>query len=130
MTDLSADELWKLRDAIDAILAGGDSRVGDHDIVLEYRIRLLTSSGVSSVNDGTIPMKSILHPRLLAEAPSRFENVFIQNVFTPVNADAYDLFENSNQTGNSLSSIKTHIASSAPGLQIPSVGTFDMLPGE
>lgn len=99
--------LTDLRSQIDLLLTKDAHNIGENDIVLEYNVRLRTKDGVISTNEGTHRMNAILHPRLLSDAPGRFETAFLQNVFSPVNADAYDLFDSSNSTNNPLSYIKS-----------------------
>lgn len=99
--------LADLKSQIDFLLTKDAHNIGENDIVMEYSVRLRTKDGVISVNEGTHRLNAILHPRLLSEAPGRFETAFLQNVFSPVNADAYDLFDSSNNTNNPLAYIKS-----------------------
>lgn len=66
-----------MRDKIDSILNEAPNyNIKNNDIVIEYKIRIVTKDGVLSDNQGTSRLNSIINPRLLAEAPRRFESEF------------------------------------------------------
>lgn len=131
LSQVPVAELIELKDKIDLLLSRNSQRIGDNDLVLEYTVKLRTKDGIISNNEGVHRLNAILHPRLLSDAPSRFETEFIQNVFTPVNADAYDLFDTSSGSNNPLSSIKSQtnglLGNTVP---TPSMGLLGNLPGE
>ena len=113
---------------VNFLLSKDAHNIGDNDLVLEYTVKLRTKNGVVSDNEGVHRLNAILHPRLLSDAPSRFETAFMQNIFAPVNADAYDLFDSSTNTNNPLSYIRSQTAGIAnmPQHSLSMVG----LPGE
>lgn len=124
LTQLTVTELASLKNKIEEHLAACLFPVGKHDVVLDYSITLRTSNGTVCENKGSSVLGSILHPRLLADAPRRFETTFMENVFTPVNAEAFDLFDGpANFTGNSLEPINSHVTNfnPAPGLISPPI---------
>lgn len=83
-----------LRDRVDAELARVSTRkLSDYDIALEYSIKLHTKNGVRHDVSDVIKMPSIMHPRAYATAPGRFEQLFLQEIFTPVNNVLYDLMD-------------------------------------
>lgn len=130
LSQVPVAELCALRDKIDALLSRDMQRIGDNDLVLDYAVKLITKDGVISRNEGVHRLNAILHPRLLSEAPGRFETAFIQNVFSPVNADAYDLFDSSSNIDSPLAYIKSQTAGAAPNLALPGMGMPGIIPGE
>lgn len=111
-------DLIKLKKQIDTTLAEASLvNLDDEDIILEYNIRLRTTDGVVSENNGNIRMNKLLHPRLIATAPSRFEQEFSQQIYEPINAALYDLLEEKNTTKNSIYALKqTTINNEIPGM--------------
>lgn len=133
LSQIATSDLWELKDKIDFLLSKDSQRIGDNDIVLEYSVRLRTKEGVVSNNEGVHRLNAILHPRLLSDAPGRFETEFIQNVFAPINADAYDLFDSASDSDNPLSSIKSHtkqLGNGTSNIQMPNFFSAGNLPGE
>jgi hypothetical protein len=122
LTQLTVTELASLKARIDEQIEACLFPVGKHDIVLDYSVKLRTQAGIVCENKGSAVLGSVLHPRLLADAPRRFESTFMENVFTPVNAEAFELFDGpANLSGNSLESINTHVTrfNSTPGIISP-----------
>lgn len=121
-----------LKDRVSSLLAQKTQPARDNDVVLEYSVNLYTKEGLQSTNDGVFRMNGILHPRVLVDAPSRFEQAFIQQVFTPVNTDFYDVIEGANTTDNSLKSLPNNGTdySAAPGLPTPEFKPINIIPGE
>ena len=128
LSQVPVADLVKLKEQVDFLLSKDAHNIGDNDLVLEYTVKLRTKNGVVSDNEGVHRLNAILHPRLLSDAPSRFETAFMQNIFAPVNADAYDLFDSSTNTNNPLSYIRSQTAGIAnmPQHSLSMVG----LPGE
>lgn len=94
LRSLTVKELLDLKGRIDEILAETDlARMKEHDLLLEYDIRLRDINGVRSSNNGTTRLNGILHPRALASAPGRLEEVFESQVFSPLNSDVYDIVD-------------------------------------
>lgn len=128
LSQIPVAELVKLKEKVDFLLSKDAHSIGDNDLVLEYTVKLRTKNGIVSDNEGVHRLNAILHPRLLSDAPSRFETAFMQNIFAPVNADAYDLFDSSTNTNNPLSYIRSQTAGIA-GMPQHSLGMVG-LPGE
>lgn len=122
-------ELVKLKEKVDFLLTKDAHNIGDNDLLLEYVIRLRTKDGVMSRNEGAHRLNAILHPRLLSDAPSRFETAFMQNIFSPVNADAYDLFDSASNTNNPLSYIRSQ-TNNATSTAVPASLGLMNIPGE
>lgn len=100
---LPVTDLLHLRDRIDEILAEPDTaRMGDNDLLLEYDVRIRSKREVKCRNNGSSRLNGILGPRMIAMAPGRLEAEFESQVFSPLNADMYDLLEDHNSTGNRL----------------------------
>ena len=122
LTQLTVTELAELKQRIAAILNNYAVLANKHDVVLEYDVRLRTQQGVICENEGSVKLGSILHPRLIADAPRRFETAFLENVYTPVHAEAFELFDNPVYTGgNSLEPLSNNVKAleSHPGIIIP-----------
>lgn len=122
LTQLTVTELAALKQRINDTLSACLLPANKHDIVLEYNVKLRTHEKTICENEGSIKLGSILHPRLIADAPRRFETAFLENVYTPVNAEAFELFDDPMYTGgNSLEPVSTHGNSieSHPGIIIP-----------
>lgn len=110
MTNLTLDVLERLRDKVAAaIVEAGTGRLGEDDVVLEYSVRIITGKGESMHNSGVARMNRLTSQRLLAEAPRRFESEFLQNVYSPVFADAMGLFDKASGRALPLESIKQSI---------------------
>lgn len=115
LTMLPTRELVNLRRKIDDILLCVQPEIGALDVVMDYDIVLRSADGVVGRNQGSVRMNHLLSQRLLGAAPSRLETEFKNNVFEPVNAMAYDLFDNNNPTARSLGLIRTaHPAGELP----------------
>lgn len=121
LTQLPLQDLVALRQKIDDLLKSGERPLGVHDVVLEYDVKLRTAEGLVSENIGDVRLNSMMSPRLLGSAPARLETVFKQNVFDPINAAAYDLFDVFNPTSRNLESITTYTEQRG-GLSLPPVG--------
>lgn len=135
LSQLTVEQLRQLKLKVDEALSPDIPSLKDTDIVLEYSVRIRTSKGIACENVGASRMNSILNLRLLAEAPSRLENEFMQQVYGPINADAFDLFDANNPTLNSIEPVHTHVGPKLdvmPGLPTPVVspGNGQTLPGE
>lgn len=131
LSQLTISQLRSLKTEVDAMLAPDIPELGMRDVVLEYSVRLRTKDGVFCENTGSSRMNSLLNLRLLAEAPSRLEHEFMQQVYGPLKADAYELFDINNPTQHSLDPISTHVGNKfdvMPGLPVPIIG--QTLPGE
>lgn len=112
LTSLSLDALDELRNkVVDALQDAACGRLGDQDLILEYSVRLRTAKGEVSVNNGLSRMNKVLSPRLIGDAPRRFETEFLQQVYEPVYADAIDLMDSVSRNPRSLGSIKQAIGS-------------------
>lgn len=110
LSSLSLDAVEELRNkAADALQDAACGRLGEHDVVLEYSVRLRTARGEVSSNYGVTRMNKVLSPRLLGDAPRRFESEFMQQVYEPVYADAIDLMDSASRNPRSLGSIKQSI---------------------
>lgn len=110
LTGLTLDVLERLRDKVaTAIMESGTGRLGEDDVVLEYSVRLVTGKGEASHNSGAARMNRLTSERLLAEAPRRFESEFLQNVYSPVYADAMELFDKASGRALPITSIKQSI---------------------
>lgn len=123
LSQVPVADLIELKKKLDVLLSRDSRDIGVNDLVLEYEVKLRTKDGVISSNVGTHRLNAILHQRLLSEAPSRFESAFMQNIFSPINADAYDLFDSSSASTNPLSGIRSQ---ALPGM----LGGYHSLPGE
>lgn len=123
LSQVPVADLIELKKKLDVLLSRDSRDIGANDLVLEYEVKLRTKDGVISNNAGTHRLNAILHQRLLSEAPSRFESAFMQNIFSPINADAYDLFDSSSTSSNPLSGIRSQ---ALPGM----LGGYNSLPGE
>lgn len=123
LTQLTPRDLVTLRARIDEALVQCLPTPGKYDIVLDYNLRLRTSEGIVTTHEGSAKLASVLHPRMLPDAPRRFEQEFMQNLYAPINAEAFDLFDNYNPTSNSLEPIFTHVPrlETSPGLPIPPI---------
>lgn len=98
---LPVKELLALKERIDGILAETDlARMKEYDLLLEYDIRIRDVNGVRSSNNGTTRLNGILHPRALASAPGRLEEVFESQVFSPLNSDVYDIIDEAGGEGS------------------------------
>lgn len=110
LTNLTLDVLERLRDKVAAaIVEAGTGRLGEDDVVLEYSVRMITGKGEARHNSGMARMNRLTSERLLAEAPRRFESEFLQNVYSPVFADAMELFDKASGRAMPLSTIKQSI---------------------
>lgn len=110
LTSLTLDVLEKLRDKVAAaVMESGTGRLGEDDVVLEYSVRMVTGRGQACHNSGAARMNRLTSQRLLAEAPRRFESEFLQNVYSPVFADAMELFDRASGRMMPLESIKQSI---------------------
>lgn len=129
LSKVPVSELVKLKEQVDFLLTKDAHNIGDNDLVLEYTVKLRTKDGVVSDNEGVHRLNAILHPRLLSDAPSRFETAFMQNIFAPVNADAYDLFDSASNTNNPLSYIRSQ-TNNATSTAVPASLGLMNIPGE
>ena len=114
-------ELIALRDQVDVALADVFTLpLGEGDAALEYSLVLRTADGTVSRNAGNIQMNKLLHPRLIAESPARFEQQFSQQIYAPLSAALYDLLDKHNPTGNSTYALKQQIGDDydLPGLPV------------
>lgn len=96
-------DLLCLRDRIDEILAEPDTaRMGENDLLLEYDVKIRSRREIKCRNNGSSRLNGILGPRMIAMAPGRLEAEFESQVFSPLNADMYDLLEDHNNTCNKI----------------------------
>ena len=79
--------------------------LSENDLAVSYDVRLVTKEGVIYTNKGTSKLNAILNPRLMADSPGRFEQEFHNNIFSPVYAAAFDLFDKHNPTDTSMKSL-------------------------
>lgn len=125
VTDLSLQELLDLKKQVDAALTVDVPELGNTDVILEYAVRIRTKDGAVVNNTGSVRMNALMSPRLLAEAPRRFETEFRQNVYSPVNAGLYDLLDQYNPTDESTTALRTAAEGADPlGFGFPSPGTL------
>ena len=121
LSKLTLRELIALRDQVDVALADVFTLpLGEGDAALEYSLVLRTADGTVSRNAGNIQMNKLLHPRLIAESPARFEQQFSQQIYAPLSAALYDLLDKHNPTGNSTYALKQQIGDDydLPGLPV------------
>jgi hypothetical protein len=121
LSKLTLRELIALRDQVDVALADVFTLpLGEGDAALEYSLVLRTADGTVSRNAGNIQMNKLLHPRLIAESPARFEQQFSQQIYAPLSASLYDLLDKHNPTGNSTYALKQQIGDDydLPGLPV------------
>ena len=132
LTRLTAAQLAELRDRTNALLAQSVQTVSDRDLLLDYSIKLYTKEGLASDVEGSFKLNGILHPRMLADAPGRFEQSFMQQIFKPINADLYDVLEGTNTTDNNLRALPNNSTSykAAPGINIYGGTQQGIIPGE
>lgn len=117
LLSLNARELRRVHQQVLEILREGETDdLNQDDMVLDYEVRILTKDGVAYVNKGKSPMNSILHQRLIPEAPGRFQTEFMHNVYSPVHAAAFELFDAHNPTQNSVHLLENDQSSEIPGL--------------
>ena len=101
LSRMTLRELIALRAQVDAALADIYTLpMEEGDAALEYSLVLRTADGTISKNAGNIQMNKLLHPRLIAESPARFEQQFSQQVYAPMSAALYDLLDKHNHIGN------------------------------
>lgn len=106
LTSLSLKELRRLKREIDSMLDPIDPEdLSENDLAVSYDVRLVTKEGVIYTNKGTSKLNAILNPRLMADSPGRFEQEFHNNIFSPVYAAAFDLFDKHNPTDTSMKSL-------------------------
>lgn len=110
LTSLPVAALEKLRNAASSALQDGAcGRLGENDIVVEYDVRIRAGNGKAFSNSGLARMNRITAPRLLGDAPRRFETEFMQQVYEPVYADAMELFDTAAEGERSLSGMRQAI---------------------
>lgn len=122
VTDLSLQDLLALKKQVDAALTVDVPELGNSDVILEYTVRIRTKDGVVANNTGAVRMNALTSPRLLAEAPRRFETEFRQNVYAPVSAGLYDLLDKYNPTDESTTALRASSEGADPigfGLSFP-----------
>lgn len=119
LSNLTLRDLIALRGQVDAALADIYSlSMTQDDVLLEYNIKLKTKDGTVSENIGNVQMNKLLHPRLLGDSPSRFQQQFAQQVYAPVNAALFDLLDKHNTTDNDIYALDHEYGPSA-GLPAP-----------
>ena len=121
LTSLPVTALKSLRSDIDELLRQSYiDDTDDNDIVLEYDIKIHTADGDVKRNKGVTRMNKITSPRLIVDAPRRFEAEFLHQVYEPVYADAMEIFDSKSGSNKSLLTIKQNIGeyddSALPGL--------------
>lgn len=117
---LSFRELKALYKEAGALLREGEGDdLNSDDVVVEYEVRIVTKSGEAYTNKGKSQLNAILNPRLLADAPRRFELDFHHNVFSPVYAAAFSLFDQHNPTQNSTRLLQNGDNDDLPALPGP-----------
>lgn len=110
-------ELIALRDQVDAALADAYCLpMQDGDVALEYNLIMRTHDGTVSRNAGNIQMNRLLHPRLIAESPARFEQQFSQQIYAPLSAALYDLLDQNNPTQHSIYALTQQTGTNSAGL--------------
>lgn len=117
---LSFRELKALyKEAGELLREGEGEDLNSEDVVVEYEVRLVTKDGEVYSNKGRSQLNAILNPRLLADAPRRFELDFHHNVFSPVYAAAFELFDAHNPTQNSTHLLTNGDTDDLPALPEP-----------
>lgn len=105
----SLEDLLALKAKIDKEINNRiNGETGPQDIDLFYYIYMCSPEKTYAENSGHIAFNKILHPRLLAEAPMRFESQWNQQIFSPINAELYDVIDKHNTTGNSITGINQY----------------------
>lgn len=121
LSKLTLRDLIALRAQVDVALADIYTLpLEAGDAALEYSLALRTADGTVSRNAGNIQMNKLLHPRLIAESPARFEQQFSQQIYAPLSAALYDLLDKHNPTGNSTYALKQQVGDNydLPGLPV------------
>lgn len=108
----SLEELLEARAKIDKEINNRlNGETGEQDVDLFYYIYMCSPDKNTVENKGHLSFSKILHPRLLAEAPMRFESQWHQQIFSPINAALYDVIDKHNTTGNSITGINQYSGS-------------------
>lgn len=127
LTSLPVAALKKLQKQINNLLREAYiEELDPKDVVLEYDIKLHASNGRVYENKGVTKMNRITSPRLIVDAPRRFEAEFLHQVYEPVYADAMELFDQESGSNKSLLTLKQTIGKfdeqPIPGLPAPGGG--------